>query len=126
MTRVPFEYALLRVVPRADRGECANVGVLLWCQARAALRVATHVDAARLRALDPGVDLDAVRAALAAISAVCAADPAAGPVAGDPPGVRFRGLVAPRSTVVRPGPVHTGMTGDVERDLARLLDRLVR
>jgi hypothetical protein len=124
--RHPFEYALLRAVPRADRDECVNVGVVLYCQALDYLGCAVHLDPERLRLLDPQVDLEAVDAVLAGIRAVCAGDPSAGQAAVDPPRARFGWLTAPRSTVVRPGPVHSGMTPDPAAELTRLLIRLVR
>ena len=123
--RVPFEYALLRAIPRIDRGECVNVGVVLYCQARDFLGCASHVDPARLRALDPGVDVEAVEAALTGVHAVCSGDPRAGGPAAVPLRVRFGWLTAPKSTVVQPAPVHSGMTDDPAAHLARLRDRLV-
>lgn len=123
---VPFEYALLRAVPRIDRGECANVGVVLYCQARDFLGSLLHVDEVRLRSLDPAVDVDAVRAALAGVEAVCAGRAVAGRAAGRSQRERFGWLTAPRSTVVQAGPVHSGLTRDPDADLRRLLDRLVR
>lgn len=124
--RKPFEYAVLRAVPRADRDECVNVGVVLYCQALDYLGCAVHLDPDRLRLLDPGVDLEAVDGALAGIRAVCAGDPRAGHAVADPPRARFGWLTAPRSTVIRPGPVHAGMTADPAAELDRLLTRLVR
>ncbi len=124
--RVAFEYALLRAVPRVDRGECVNVGVVLYCQAADYLGVLLHVDEGRLRALDPAVDVDAVRAALAGVRAVCAGDPAAGPAAAGSLRERFGWLTAPRSTVVQAGPVHSGVTLDPDAHLHRLVARLVR
>lgn len=126
MSRVPFEYALLRAVPRADRGECVNVGVVVWCQDQDVLAAGAHIDDNRLRALDAGLDIDTVRAAVDAVRAVCAGDPAAGPAAATAKGARFRWLVAPRSTVVRASAVHTGMTDDAAAEVSRLLDLLVR
>ena len=123
---VPFEYALLRAVPRIDRGEFANVGVVLYCQARDYLGTLLHVDEVRLRSLDPAVDVDAVRAALAGVEAVCAGRAVGGRAAGRSPRERFGWLTAPRSTVVQAGPVHSGLTRDPDADLRRLLDRLVR
>jgi hypothetical protein len=123
---VPFEYAVLRAVPRVDRGECLNVGVVLYCQARDYLRAALHVDEARLLALHPGTDVDAVRAALAGVEAVCAGDADAGKAALGSRRERFGWLTAPRSTVVQVGPVHGGLTRDPGADLDRLLSRLVR
>lgn len=123
--RMAFEYAVLRAVPRVDRGECVNVGVVLYCQAADYLRLLLHVDDARLLALDPRVDLEAVRAALAGIQAVCAGDAAAGPAAAGSRRERFGWLTAPRSTVVQAGPVHSGVTLDPDAHLHRLLERLV-
>lgn len=124
--RVAFEYAVLRAVPRVDRGECVNVGVVLYCQAADFLRVLLDVDEPRLRSLDPSVDVDAVRSALAGIEAVCAGDPVAGPAAAGSRRERFGWLTAPRSTVVQAGPVHSGVTLDPDAQLHRLLDRLVK
>ncbi|MFC8068897.1 DUF3037 domain-containing protein [Streptomyces sp. NPDC057293] len=121
-----FEYALVRVVPRLERGECVNAGVLLYCRAKSYVGARTHLDEARLLALDPGVDLPGVRAALRAVEGVCAGGDAAGQAAQDDPGRRFRWLIAPRSTIVQPGPVHTGLTADPAAEAQRLLDLLVR
>jgi hypothetical protein len=123
--RVGFEYALLRVVPRVERGEAVNVGVIVYAQTGDHLSVATHVDADRLRALDPFLDLPGVEASLAALTAVCEGRPEAGPAGQLPVGQRFRWLVAPRSTVVQPGPVHTGRTDAIDAEAQRLLARLV-
>jgi hypothetical protein len=125
MTGQPFEYALLRAVPRVERGECVNVGVMLYSQAAGFLGARTHVDPDRLRALDPDVDLDAVEAALEAVEATCVGGAAAGPVGDEAPGVRFRWLAAPRSTVIQPGPIHSGVTDDPGRELEHLFGSLV-
>ena len=117
-----FEYAVLHAVPRVDRGERINVGVIVYCQALDYLGAGTHVDAARLRALDSTVDVDAVCAAVDAVRAVCAGRGPVLPVRGR----SFRWLGAPRSTIVQPGPVHAGMTDSPEAEQARLLDRMVR
>ncbi|MBB5937201.1 DUF3037 domain-containing protein [Streptomyces zagrosensis] len=121
-----FEYALLRIVPRMERGESINAGVVLYCHARSLVAARTHLDEDRLRALDPAVDVEGVRAALRAVESVCHGGAQAGQAAGDAAGRRFRWLVAPRSTVVQPGPVHTGLTVDAEAEADRLLDLLVR
>lgn len=121
-----FEYALLRVVPRVERGELINAGVVVYCRARSFVAARTHLDEDRLRALDPHADLAGVRAALRAVEGVCHGGREAGQAAGDDPGRRFRWLVAPRSTVVQPGPVHTGLTADPEAEAERLLELLVR
>ncbi|MEU6575767.1 DUF3037 domain-containing protein [Streptomyces sp. NPDC046805] len=121
-----FEYALLRVVPRVERGECINAGVVVYCRGQAYIGARTHLDEARLLALDPDADVAGVRAALGAVEGVCAGGPAAGQAAHDDAGRRFRWLIAPRSTVVQPGPVHTGLTTDPAAETERLLDLLVR
>jgi DUF3037 family protein len=121
-----FEYAPLCVVPRVERGESMNVGVIVYCQARDFLACRVHVDAARLRALDPDLDLDGVRSALAAVTCTCEGGKHAGQAGGESRGRRFRWLTAPRSTVVRSGPVHAGLTADPAAELDRLLDALVR
>ncbi|MDF3291691.1 DUF3037 domain-containing protein [Streptomyces silvisoli] len=121
-----FEYALVRVVPRVERGEQINAGVLVYCRARSFVAARIHLDEARLRCLDPDADVAAVRSALRAVECVCAGGELAGQAAGDDPGRRFRWLTAPRSTVVQPGPIHTGLTADPAADADRLLDLLVR
>jgi hypothetical protein len=126
MSGSTYEYALLRVVPRVDRGELINAGVVLYCQGLDYLGARTELDEARLRALDPGVDPGSIRAALAAVVAVCEGDPAAGPAGTGPRGMRFRWLTAPRSTIVQPGPVHGGLTTDPAAQLEHLVDALVR
>ena len=121
----PFEYAVLKVVPRVDRGEFINAGVVLYCQEERFLGARVHLDPARLKALDPDADLEALRAHLEAIRSVCAGGPEAGAVGRLPPGERFGWLVAPRSTVVQPSPVHTGLTDDPEAELEHLLRSMV-
>lgn len=121
----PFEYAILRVVPRVERGEFINAGVVLYSQAERFLGARVHLDPARLMALDPDADLEAVRAHLEAARSVCAGGAEAGSVGRLPLGERFGWLVAPRSTVVQPSPVHTGLTDDPEAELERLLSSMV-
>ncbi|MFD9462071.1 DUF3037 domain-containing protein [Streptomyces sp. NPDC060027] len=121
-----FEYALLRVVPRVERGECFNAGVLVYCRAHSFVAARTHLDENKLFALDPDADVVGVRAALRAVEGVCTGGKAAGQAAGDDAGRRFRWLIAPRSTVVQPGPVHTGLTVDPRAEVDRLLQLLVR
>ncbi|GAB2728344.1 DUF3037 domain-containing protein [Kitasatospora kifunensis] len=125
MERYDYEYAVIRAVPRVERGECVNLGVLLYCRWHERLLARTLLPEAKLLALDPAVDLAGVARALRGIEGVCAGGTAAGPAAGDSPGQRFRWLTAPRSAIVQPGPVHTGLTDDAERELARLFDQLV-
>lgn len=121
-----FEYALLRVVPRVQRGECFNAGVVVYCRAKGFVAARTELDETKLKALDPGADVTGVRAALHAVEGVCRGGTDAGEAAGDDAGRRFRWLIAPRSTVVQPGPVHSGLTADPEAEVQRLLDLLVR
>ncbi|WP_219460581.1 DUF3037 domain-containing protein [Nonomuraea rhizosphaerae] len=124
MTRDVYEYAVIRVVPRVERGEQVNAGVLLYCQPRDYLCARVELDPARLRVLDPSVDVDGVRKALDAYELACGAE--AGPLGGESLGGRFRWLTAPRSTIVQAGPVHAGLTADPGTELARLFDKLVR
>ena len=121
MTEV-FEYALIRAVPRVERGETINVGVIVYAQAYRYLCARIELDERRLLAVDPAVDLDAVRTALSAFEKACTE----GPLAGRPLGERFRWLTAPRSTIVQPGPVHGGLTADPAAELDHLFDTLVR
>jgi hypothetical protein len=117
-----FEYALIRVVPRVERGEAINAGVIVYSQQNRYLCARIMLDERRLLAVDPGVDVGAVRSALSAFEKACTE----GPLAGKPLGERFRWLTAPRSTIVQPGPVHSGLTQDPAADLARLFGTLVR
>jgi hypothetical protein len=120
--RLPYEYATIQAVPRAERGELINVGVLLYCQRLDFLAARTHLYPDRLRALDPSADVEAVRAALSSWEATCSG---AGAAAVMRPGERFRWLVAPRSTVLRAGPVHMGLAVDPGTELDRLATLLV-
>jgi hypothetical protein len=124
--RMPFQYVVLRCVPRVDREEFVNVGVVLYCQQAEFLAGRGHVDRERLAALSGGVDADAVCSALAAVEAVCRGDASAGAAGQAAMGTRFGFVKAPRSTVVQPGPVHGGTTADPSAELEHLLDRLVR
>ena len=121
-----YEYAVLHVVPRIERGERINAGVLVYCRPLSYVGARTHLDEGRLLALDPAADVPGVRAALRAVEGVCAGGDAAGQAAADDPGRRFRWLIAPRSTIVQPGPVHTGLTANPGAETERLLDLLVR
>jgi hypothetical protein len=124
--RMGFQYVVLRCVPRVDREEFVNVGVVLYCQQAEFLGARCDVDGSRLVALAPDVDVDAVRSALAAVQAVCRGDESAGEAGRAPMGTRFGFVMAPRSTVVQPGPVHGGTTDDPSAELDHLLARLVR
>ena len=125
MPASPFQYAIVRVVPQVERGECVNAGVVLFCRPRRFLAARVALDETRLLALAPDVDLDAVRGHLGALCRIAAGDAAAGPIAALPPSERFHWLVAPSSTIIQASPVHTGLTDDPEREVERLLDRLV-
>jgi hypothetical protein len=120
-----FEYAVLRAIPRVDRGESVNVAVLLYCQAAQYLECVVHLDEDWLRKLDPEVDVEAVRAVLTGIQAICAGSGESGPAGREPVRVRFGWLTAPRSTIVQPGAVHCGLTGDPKSQLASLASQLL-
>lgn len=117
-----FEYAVLQAVPRVERGESVNVGVVLYSHDGDFLDARTHVDADRLRALHADVDLSAVEEALDAVCRACRGE---GPAGETPLRVRFGWLTAPRSTVVRAGPIHLGKTDDPATELERLHAKLV-
>ena len=122
---LPYQYVVLRCVPRVDREEFLNVGVVLYCEETAFLQAAWHVDRERLAALDPRLDLDAVCDALAFVEGVCRGDESVGAAAGKPAGTRFGFVKAPRSTVLQTSAVHGGVTADPARQLEHLLERLV-
>lgn len=125
----PFEYAVLRVVPRVERNEAVNVGVVVFCRTRGYLDARIELgerQLAALRALAPDLDLDAVRAHLEATSRIVAGDPDAGPVAELGAPERFRWVTAPASTMIQPAEVHGGVTGSPEQSLDDLFERLVR
>ena len=121
-----YDYAIVRVVPRVERGEMINVGVILSCPAVDFLESAVEIDDAALLALDPALDLEAVRANLATIPVICRGGAEAGPIGALPQRQRFRWLVSPRSTMIQMSPVHTGRTSDPAAALAHLLAKMVR
>jgi hypothetical protein len=121
-----YDYAVVRVVPRVERGEMINVGVILSCPDVSFLEARIELDDARLLAFDPTLDLDAVRAHLDTIPVTCRGGAEAGPIGALPQRARFHWLVAPRSTIIQMSPVHTGRTDDPAASLERLLDRMVR
>jgi len=121
-----YDYAVIRVVPRVERGEFVNVGVIVSCPAQAFLEAKIEVDEVRLRALDPHVDLEAVREHLQSIPKICAGGPAAGPIGKLTPRERFHWLIAPRSTVIQVSPAHTGRCDDAPGLLEHLMDTMVR
>jgi hypothetical protein len=121
-----YDYSIVRVVPRVDRGEQVNAGVILSCADTDFLDARIDLDQTALLALDPTVDLAAVQANLDVIPVVCRGGRDAGPIGALPARDRFRWLVSPRSTIVQPSPVHTGRTTDPTACLEHLMDRLVR
>jgi hypothetical protein len=121
-----FDYAIVRVVPRVEREEFVNAGVILFCLERDFLGARIELDRARVRALFPGADLAEIEEHLAAIPRICAGEEGSGPIGQLSLRERFHWLVAPRSTVIQVSPVHAGLCEDPAGALERLLDRMVR
>ncbi|MSQ09743.1 MAG: DUF3037 domain-containing protein [Dehalococcoidia bacterium] len=121
-----YSYAIIRVVPRVERGEAVNVGVVLFARTMRYLQARVDLPLARLAALAPTLDLPAVERHLAAFQAVAAGDANAGPVAALPPSERFHWLTAPRSTIIQTSPVHVGYSADPAAALGYLMDCIVR
>ena len=124
--RSQFQYAIVRVVPRVERGECLNAGVVLLCRPRRFLAAKVGLDEARLRAIAPDADPATILPHLAAIERIAAGDRSAGPLARLTAAERFHWLVAPSSTVIQPSDVHTGMSEDPAAELEHLFERLVQ
>ena len=123
--RNPFSYAIYRLVPRLERGERLNVGVVVFCRPLDFLAARTALDEARVAALWPELGLDAVRPHLDAIERIAAGDPKGGPIAQLDTTARFHWLVAPSSTIIQPSAVHTGVCADPPSQLDRLFESLV-
>ncbi|HEY6890202.1 MAG TPA: DUF3037 domain-containing protein [Solirubrobacter sp.] len=123
--RQPFQYAALRIVPRVERGEAVNAGVVLFCRPLRFLGARTHLDEQLLAALSPGCDAKEVRELLTTIEHIARGDAQGGAIAHLPASERFHWLVAPASTIVQAGPVHTGLTSEPEAELDRLFRKLV-
>ena len=121
-----YDYAIIRVVPRVDREEFVNVGVIVSCPAQDYLAAKIDLDEARLLALHPGIDLDTIRQNLASIPAICAGGPGSGPIGRLTPRERFHWLVAPRSTMIQTSSVHTGRCEQPSQVMENLLDKMVR
>ncbi len=121
-----FSYAVVRVVPRVERGEFVNVGVILFARTARFLAACVELDHARLRALAPDLDIENVERHLDAIAAICEGRADGGPIARLPPSERFHWLTAPRSTVIQTSPVHVGCTDDPRAALESLCATLVR
>ncbi len=121
----PFQYAVLRLVPRIERDEFVNVGVIVFCRTRGFLRARVALDPRRIEALAPGFDLETVREHLDALVRVAAGDLDAGPIAALSQSERFHWLVAPSSTVIQTSPVHSGLCEEPDALLDRLFEQLV-
>jgi hypothetical protein len=123
--RSAFEYAIVRVVPRVEREEFMNAGVVLWCERREVLRARVALDEARLRAFAPSIDLALVRSHLAALESICDGAPGSGPIGELAPRERFSWIVSPRSTIVQTSEPHVGVAEDLDAALERILARVV-
>ncbi|MBT9332241.1 DUF3037 domain-containing protein [Paracidobacterium acidisoli] len=124
-TPASFDYAVIRVVPRVERQEFINAGIIVFCLEKRYLAARIHLDEARLQALWPEIDIDLVRQHLEAVARICAGDPAAGPVAALSQRERFHWLTAPRSTIIQPSPVHTGLCDQTDALLDRLAEQFL-
>jgi hypothetical protein len=124
--RYPFDYAIVRIVPRVDRGEFLNAGVILFSSTAAFLGARIGCDHHRLKALAPDIDVPLVESYLDTIPKVCAGGPEAGSIGTLPQRARFHWLVAPRSTIIQTSPVHSGVSEDLEGVLESLFEKLVR
>jgi hypothetical protein len=122
----PFDYAVIRVVPRVEREEFINAGVIVSCSSKTFLKAGIELDQERLAALDPALDPALVREHLEAIALICKGGTEAGPIGRLSPRSRFHWLVAPRSTIIQTSPVHTGLCADGDAMLEHLLDTMVR
>jgi hypothetical protein len=121
-----YDYAIIRVVPKVEREEFVNVGVIVSCQSRAFLEARIELEESRLMVVDPTLDVETIRTHLASILTVCAGGEPAGPIGQLSQRERFRWLVAPRSTIIQTSPVHTGCCKDLTAVLEHLLDTMVR
>jgi len=121
-----YDYAVVRVVPRVERGEFINAGILLSCAASGWLDARIELDEARLRALAPGIDIGALRRHLDSIATICRGGPGSGPIGQLPPRARFHWLTAQRSSIIQTSPVHTGQCSDMAATMEHLLARMVR
>ena len=121
-----YDYAVIRVVPRVERGEFVNAGVIVSCEKTGFLKAAIELDEARVLALDPGIDLETLRRHLAAIQRICEGGPEAGPIGLLPQRARFHWLTAKRSAILQTSPVHMGRCGDMEAVVEHLMARMVR
>lgn len=121
-----YDYAIVRVVPRVERGEFVNAGIILSCDVERVLQAGIELDEAALLALDAGVDLEVVRSTLSTIPAICAGGADAGDIGKLSARERFHWLVSPKSTIVQTSPVHTGRCNDLDAALEHLMNRMIR
>jgi hypothetical protein len=121
-----YDYAIIRVVPKVERGEFVNVGVILSCPAKRFLEALIELDEQRLLMLDATLDVESIRTYLATIPEICAGGDQAGPIGQLPQRERFHWLVAPRSTIIQTSPVHTGNCQDPAAVIEHLLETMVR
>jgi hypothetical protein len=123
--RAAYEYSVIRIVPRIEREECLNAGVVLYCKLRRFLAARAHLDEARLLALDPSADANGIRQQLDLVRLIAAGGPDAGEIGALSAAERFRWLTSPRNTIVQPSPVHPGLCDDPLAALDALFKRLV-
>jgi hypothetical protein len=123
--KASYDYALIRVVPRVERGECMNVGVTLFCRTRSFLGTLVELDEARLRAFFPDADVEDIQAQLNAIAEIAEGGPSSGPIGALAQAERFHWLVSPRSTIVQPSAVHSGLCDDPAAALEHLYATMV-
>lgn len=121
-----YDYAVIRVVPRVEREEFVNVGILLSCEASGYLEARIELDEARIAALDPTLDLESLRRHLDTIPAICRGGPGTGPIGLLPKRARFHWLTAKRSSIIQTSPVHMGKCADMAATMEHLLERMVR
>ena len=121
-----YDYAIVRVVPRVERAEFVNAGIIMSCDVERILQARIELDESALLALDAGVDLEVVREALASIPLICAGGASAGPIGNLSARERFHWLVSPKSTMVQTSPVHTGQCADPDAALEHLMKKMVR
>lgn len=120
-----YDYAIIRVVPFVERGECINVGIILFCRTRRFLGMLTHLNQQRLSILAPQLDLSAVQEQLEHLKKICYGKKESGPLGALSPSERFHWLVSPRSTVIQTSSVHCGICNDPQAELQKLLRKLV-
>lgn len=123
--RNSYDYALIRLVPSVERGECINIGVILYCPTRRFLGMRLHLDTARALALAPDLDLDSVQQQLDTLMSICEGRPEAGQLGAMSQSERFHWLTSPRSTIIQVSPVHEGISDDPQVALDHLFKTMV-